>query len=658
MSIFVRQILKLIMKKIKLLFAFTVLAITSANSQAIFSEDFNGTTPLSTWTLHNVDARTPAANVGAINDAWVVLGVGGQPAALSTSWYSPAGAADDYMVTPAITLTSNNYLFFDAQALDASFPDGYEVRLSTTNSTVAALSTVLLNVPAETATVWNSRRIDLSAYANQTVHVAWRNNSNDQFVLAVDNIEIKEVISNDAGVEDLTISDTYVTNSTVTIAGTIENTGLNTLNTVDINWSTDGGVTVNSNSLTPSTASFGSASFTHTITATALNPGSFTDLMVWTSNPNGVADSLNANDTIRTQFFVNNGTTVSREVLLEEFTTAPCQFCPDGAVIVEQILASNPAVIAVGEHACFGTDAMTIPEASTYCAAFGSGAPTACIDRVLFPGEASVAHGRGTWAANASARAAIGSPVTVNITGSYNGATRQVNADVTANFADYAVPGDIRVTLFVVEDSITGTGSGYNQVNFYNNQAGHPYVGAGNPIVGFVHRHVLRDVYPTTDAWGDATIIPSSPALNTNYTQSNTFTLNSAWKDQDVSLVAFVSYFNSNTDERVVLNAAEVKLNNISTSIEVIKTDGGSFSIYPNPAADLSTIEFNLSTSKNVMLNMRDIAGKEVLSENFGILSSGNHKITVNTANLSNGVYFATFLLGEEVITKKISVNK
>ena len=251
------------------------------------------------------------------------------------------------MVTPAITLTSNNYFFFDAQALDASFPDGYEVRLSTTNSTVAALSTVLLNVPAETATVWNSRRIDLSAYANQTVHIAWRNNSNDQFVLAVDNIEVKEVISNDAGVEDLTISDTYVTNSTITIGGTIENTGLNTLNSVDINWSTDGGVTVNTNSLTPSTASFGSTSFTHTITATALNPGLFTDLMVWTSNPNGVADSLNANDTIRTRFFVNNGTTVSREVLLEEFTTAPCQFCPDGAVVVEQILASNPAVIAV-----------------------------------------------------------------------------------------------------------------------------------------------------------------------------------------------------------------------------------------------------------------------------------------------------------------------
>lgn len=645
------------MKKLKLLFIGSVLASFSVNAQSIFSEDFSGVTPLSSWSLFNVDARTPAANVSGINNAWVVLGVNGQPAALSTSWYSPAGAADDYMVTPPITLTSTNYLFFDAIALDNSFRDGYEVRISTTTPTVAACSTILLSVPAETST-WSSRNIDLSAYVGQTVHIAWRNNSNDMFVLAVDNIVVREVISNDAGVQDLTVLNNYTTGSTITIGGTIENAGLNTLSSVDINWSTDGGVTVNTNSLTPGTASFGSTSFTHTITTTASNPGAFTDLMVWTSSPNGITDSLTVNDTINTRFFVNSGTTVSRDVLLEEFTTAPCQFCPDGAVVVEQILASNPAVIAVGEHACFGTDAMTIPEASAYCAAFGSGAPTACIDRVLFPGETTVAHGRATWAANATSRAAIGSPVTVNVTGTYNATTRQVSADVTANFVDYAVPGDIRVTLFVVEDSVTGTGTGYNQVNAYNTQANHPYTGAGNPIVGFVHRHVLRDVYPTNDAWGDNTVIPASPLLNTNYVKNNTFTLNSSWKANDVSLVAFVSYYNVNTNERVVLNAAEVKLNNISTSVEEIQKDAKSLTIYPNPTADISTIEFNLSSSTEVLLSLRDITGKEVMVQDFGTLSSGVQKITFNAASLANGIYFASVQIGENVVTKKISISK
>jgi len=645
------------MKKLKLFLVGTVLAAFSANAQPIFSEDFSGPTPLSNWTLVNVDGRTPAANVGAINNAWVVLNAGGQPAALSTSWYTPAGVADDYMITPAITITANNYLFFDAQAQDPAFPDGYEVRISTTVPTVAACSTVLLTVPAETST-WNSRNIDLSGYVGQTVHIAWRNNSNDMFVLAVDNIEVKEVIANDAGIQDVSIANSYTTNSTVTVSGTIENTGLNTLATVDVNWSIDGGVTVNTNSISPNTGSFGTTAFNHTITTTAVNPGAFTDLMVWTSNPNGIADSLNANDTLKTQFFVNNGTTVSRDVLLEEFTTAPCQFCPDGAVIVEQILATNPAVIAVGEHACFGTDAMTIPEASTYCSAFGSGAPTACIDRVLFPGETTVAHGRGTWAANATTRAGVGSPVTVNVTGTYNTTNRQVNADVTANFVDYAVPGDIRVTLFVVEDSVTGTGSGYNQVNAYNTQVGHPYAGAGNPIVGFVHRHVLRDVYPTNDAWGDNTVIPTAPLLNTNYVKSNTFTLNSSWKSKDVSLVAFVSYYNVNTNERVVLNAAEVKLNNLSTSVVEIQKDASSLLIYPNPTADLSTVTFNLSSAQTVFLSVRDITGKEVINRDFGTLTAGVQKVSMNVSNLTNGIYFASFKIGEEMVTRKISVSK
>lgn len=119
------------------------------NAQPIFSEDFSGPTPLANWTLFNVDAKTPNTNVGVVNDAWVALSVAGNVAAVSTSWYTPAGASDDYMLTPSITLINNNYLFFNGQALDPAFPDGYQVKISTTMPTVAALTTNLLTVAAE-----------------------------------------------------------------------------------------------------------------------------------------------------------------------------------------------------------------------------------------------------------------------------------------------------------------------------------------------------------------------------------------------------------------------------------------------------------------------------------------------------------------------------
>ena len=232
------------------------------------------------------------------------------------------------MITPAITLTTNNYLFFDGLALNAQFADGYEVRISTVGATVTDVlaNPALLTVAAENSGSYNPRRINLSSYSGQTVYLAWRNNSNDKLALAIDNVVIREVISNDAGLEGLNLSASYVTGSNVSVTGTIVNSGLNTLTSVDVNWSTDGGVTVNTAPITTSIASFATGAFTHSMTVPAANPGNFTDLMVWTSDPNSVTDSLPGNDTIATRFFVNNGTTVSKNPLLEEFTTAPCQF--------------------------------------------------------------------------------------------------------------------------------------------------------------------------------------------------------------------------------------------------------------------------------------------------------------------------------------------
>lgn len=440
-----------------------------------------------------------------------------------------------------------------------------------------------------------------------------------------------------------------------TIVGSVYNGGADTLTSMNVSWTTDTGLTVNTSNIAVSIPPESFGNFTHP-TVWNTSPGVY-DLEVYTSLPNGNADLNNEYDTLSETLNIGTGLSVNKNPLLEEFTTAPCQFCPDGAVVVEQILASNSAVIAVGEHACFSTDAMTIPEASTYCSAFSNAAPTACIDRVLFPGETNVGHSRGTWAANANSQSNLGSPVSVSVSGTFDPTTRAVNADLTANFVDY-VAGDLRVTLFVVEDHVRGTGSGYNQVNYYNTVAGHPYAGAGNPIVNYDHRHVLRDVYPTTDAWGDNTVIPSTPVLNTNYTKNHNFTLNSAWNADSVSLVGFVSYYSSNTSEREVLNAFEVKLNNLTTGISNIDVTKNSLNIYPNPTTGLTNVTFNLETSEEVNILVRDITGKLVLQENYGKMAAGNQKISLDASNLTSGIYFATIMVGNNAITKKVSISK
>jgi len=183
----------------------------------VFSEDFgtsasggdpaNCDTGLSQgWTLYNVDGLTPDPNsaAGWVTDAWVVDGsifTMGNCAAVSTSWYAPAGTADDWLVTPAIAVpTVHPKLRFRARAQDASFRDGYEVRWATANSVAALSANLPLLTVAEEDGAWTAHEIDLSALGGQTVYLAFRNHSNDKFALLVDDVQVVSVPQHDAQV--------------------------------------------------------------------------------------------------------------------------------------------------------------------------------------------------------------------------------------------------------------------------------------------------------------------------------------------------------------------------------------------------------------------------------------------------------------------------
>lgn len=460
-------------------------------------------------------------------------------------------------------------------------------------------------------------------------------------------------------VEMISLNLTSVTaGSPNTISGSLKNSGSDTLTSVNVSWTVDGGTTVNTSNLSVSVPPLATANFTH---PTAWTPmaGAYV-LEVYADSPNGNTDPNAYNDTISTSVVAPLGNSVSRNPLLEEFTTAPCQFCPDGAVEVEAAVLATPATIPVGVHACFSTDAMTIPEASEYCAAFGAGAPTACVDRILFPGESNVAFSRANnaWRTRTASQAAAGAPVDITLSGSYDPTTRLVTLDATSSFVDYVLPGDIRVTLMVIEDHVRGVGSGYDQVNYYNTVAGHPYFGAGNPITNYDHRHVLRDVYPTTDAWGDNSIIPSNPALNTPYTKSHSFTLDAAWDADSVSFACFVSYYDPNeVGAREILNASDIKLSTL-VGLNKVSKDAASLSIYPNPSNGMTNVEVNLENAAPLSVKVFDVAGKELLFENYGVMAAGNQRMQFDVSDFANGIYYVNLQIGEEVITKKISVVK
>jgi hypothetical protein len=316
-----------------LLTLFTCALAWSASGQVIFYEDFNGISgPTaggagtynfpSGWLLRNVDNGTPDAQVSYVNAAWerredFNFNVG-DSAAFSTSYYAPAGTANDWMWTPLIgPLPANCILSWDAVTYDPLYPDGYEVRIMTTAPTGGTgvignqitNSTVLFSVGAENSS-WTSRSVSLNSYAGQSVYIGFRNNSNDKFLLLIDDVKVEVSVNYDA---QLVFADT-VTEYTmtpitevapITFNGNIKNNGLSSLTNVmlNVNVFNSSNVNVYSASSTPANLAPG---VTSAFTVASYTPVAADDYTVRFHVSATQTDQVTSNDTLYSTFAITD----------------------------------------------------------------------------------------------------------------------------------------------------------------------------------------------------------------------------------------------------------------------------------------------------------------------------------------------------------------
>jgi len=79
-------------------------------------------------------------------------------------------------------------------------------------------------------------------------------------------------------------------------------------------------------------------------------------------------------------------------------------------------------------------------------------------------------------------------------------------------------------------------------------------------------------------------------------------------------------------------------------------------SAYPNPFVEQFIVQFNLFEKGNVRIQMTDVSGKIVLSENFGQMQNGLNYMEVNVPrNVSSGVYIFSLQAGENIINRRMS---
>jgi len=97
-------------------------------------------------------------------------------------------------------------------------------------------------------------------------------------------------------------------------------------------------------------------------------------------------------------------------------------------------------------------------------------------------------------------------------------------------------------------------------------------------------------------------------------------------------------------------------------SSNAIPTEIGDFSsfllseMYPNPAQDVSNLEFTLNEPGMVEIYTRDLNGRDIAAPVKGMMQVGTHHHIVNTSALSAGVYHVTFSAHGKTVTRKLVV--
>lgn len=114
----------------------------------------------------------------------------------------------------------------------------------------------------------------------------------------------------------------------------------------------------------------------------------------------------------------------------------------------------------------------------------------------------------------------------------------------------------------------------------------------------------------------------------------------------------FSMYQNMGIWVKITANATVVGVNEQKNPITRIEQN------YPNPFSTNSVVNYALANATNVTFTVTDMAGKVVMSENYGQQGAGAHSININGNNLESGIYYYTLTAGTSKETRKMTVVK
>lgn len=433
-----------------------------------------------------------------------------------------------------------------------------------------------------------------------------------------------------------------IAGETLAIGGTLKNTGINTINSVDITW-TNGSdqytETLNGLSL-PSLASM---DFTFS-TPVPLQSNS-NEITVSLSNPNGNTDMNPDNNQSSILVFAYTPA-AGKMILAEEATGTWCGWCPRGAVFMDYMAQTYPDYfVGVAVH---NGDPMAITEYDNGITSFPGfqGFPSVVVDRdeLIDPADLET---------TALPRLITPPAALLLNKASYDEASGLLTISLEATFQE-AVSGDYRLNIAIIEDGVTGTGSGYNQVNYYSGGGAGPMGGYENlpdpvPASQMVYNHVARAILGGFE--GPSNSLPAS--INSGEVHSYTFTyvLPPNYEYDQIKIVGMLLNPDGSVNN-VTETTIDEAIANSSVATYTAQAEDLHIQTWPNPFTEQLNLRLTLTETENVSLEVLDAYGHTVSSRNYGPMQ-GNLILPFRPKHLPKGLYYFKLRIGNKLTTTK-----
>ncbi len=494
--------------------------------------------------------------------------------------------------------------------------------------------------------MWQTDIINLNNYTGESdVKIGFKYNDNGgwMFGFGLDNVSVYEPSENDASIQSLTMSNDGLSGTSVQVEGVVLNVGTNPITSFNVEW------TSNNNTFSQTFSGLNllplqTMTFTH-LEELSLQPGN-NEIVVKTTTPNGFIDSNPTNDS---KTVIVNGIVPapSKKVVVEEGTGTWCGWCPRGAVFLDRMTQKYPNYfIGIAAH---NGDPMRVTE-------YDNGLDFEGFPSMIRERNADVSTGSFAAIENAFLEAiqtpAPASPIsdlTLDTIG------RRMVITSSATFLSETM-GDYRLAVILVEDSVTGTSSGFNQENYFaggseGQMAGYENLPNPVPAAQMVYDHVGRIL--VGGFGGVQGSLPNTTETGMTYTYTfDTVTVPTAYNLNNIHLVTLlldpsgdIVNANSQTIEEI-LNPGE------AASANYIFAQPLEVSFYPNPAQNYLNIE--LANKETATVNVFNISGQFIKSE---VINNVN-LMQLDVSDLSEGTYLIEVRTDNKFLAKTFNIVK